>query len=317
MFTSARSLKVCLRQPPALSFRSWLSTVSDSLSLGIETVPLAHDLHKAPKESTKSPLLILHGLFGSKMNNRTISKQLATILNRDVYCLDLRNHGDSPHHQRHDYPALAADVEQFCLIHRLDKPILVGHSMGAKTVMAAALRRPDLAQMMISVDNAPVDFTHGATGFSKFGKYVKQLIKITNQRHPILKTMKEADAVLKEVEDSLPVRQFLLTNIKRDAKAAEGDLVLKAKVPLEILGKTLQNISAFPFDPDQRHWSGPSLFVRGEKSSYVSDEMMPEIGRFFPAFQTKDIDAGHWLISEKPKEFVDIVCEWIERMEDA
>lgn len=312
----ARSFKGLLRQPCVLALNSRFSTVSDVFDLGIETVPLAHDLHKAPKESFKSPLVILHGLFGSKMNNRTISKQIAARLNRDVYCLDLRNHGDSPHHQRHDYPALAADVEQFCLTRQLEKPILIGHSMGAKTVMAAALRRPSLARLMISVDNAPVDFTHGATGFSKFGKYVRQLIKITNQRHPILKTMKEADAVLNEVEESLPVRQFLLTNIKRDAKAADGDLVLKAKVPLETLGKNLHNISAFPFDPNQRQWSGPTLFVRGEKSSYVSDEMLPEIGRFFPAFQTKDIDAGHWLISEKPKEFVDIVCEWIERMED-
>jgi hypothetical protein len=35
----------------------------------------------------------------------------------------------------------------------------------------------------------------------------------------------------------------------------------------------------------------------------VADEMLPTIGRFFPGFRVVDIDAGHWVISEKPEEF--------------
>jgi len=45
------------------------------------------------------------------------------------------------------------------------------------------------------------------------------------------------------------------------------------------------------------------LFVRGTKSHYVADEALPIIGRFFPRFELADIDAGHWLISEKPEAF--------------
>jgi hypothetical protein len=36
----------------------------------------------------------------------------------------------------------------------------------------------------------------------------------------------------------------------------------------------------------------------------VSDETLPIIGRFFPRFELVDIDSGHWVISEKPEEFI-------------
>lgn len=43
--------------------------------------------------------------------------------------------------------------------------------------------------------------------------------------------------------------------------------------------------------------------VRGTKSVYVADEMLPVVGRFFPKFELVDIDSGHWVTSEKPEEF--------------
>jgi hypothetical protein len=42
-----------------------------------ETVDLAYDLHKpeeAVNDERTKPILFLHGLFGSKKNNRTMSK---------------------------------------------------------------------------------------------------------------------------------------------------------------------------------------------------------------------------------------------------
>lgn len=44
---------------------------------------------------------------------------------------DLRNHGDSPHDARHDYTALAEDVEHFIQEHKIKDSTLIGHSMYA------------------------------------------------------------------------------------------------------------------------------------------------------------------------------------------
>ena len=42
---------------------------------------------------------------------------------------DMRNHGDSPHDPRHDYVAMAQDVEEFIDEQGLKEPTLIGHSM--------------------------------------------------------------------------------------------------------------------------------------------------------------------------------------------
>ena len=60
----------------------------------------------------------------------------------------------------------------------------------------------------------------------------------------------------------------------------------------------------FPFkEPDEARYDKPTLIVRGKKSHYVADDVLPVIGRFFPRFELKDIDSGHWVISESPEAF--------------
>ncbi|ODQ48726.1 hypothetical protein PICMEDRAFT_14256 [Pichia membranifaciens NRRL Y-2026] len=284
-----------------------------ALDSKIETVELVFDKHVPPANlpaplAPLPPIVFLHGLFGSRANNRSVSRQLAKRLNTDVYCLDLRNHGDSPHNARHDYPAMAADVERFIAAQGLQRPVLVGHSMGAKCAMAVTLRRPELCAGLVAVDNAPVNFTGGATGFSKFGQYIRQLQKIERDRTH-MHTMKDCDRVLAEVEDKLPVRQFLETNLK---KRAGGHAGYYSRVPLDIMAAQIDNVSSWPFNSDKTRWNGPTLVVRGLKSAYVADEFLHAVALFFPRFTAVDIDAGHWLISEKPKEFMDCVARWID-----
>lgn len=241
---------------------------------------------------------------------------MAERLKRDVYCVDLRNHGEAPHIDRLDYPSLAADIERFCRDHRLEEPILVGHSMGAKAVMAVGLRSPKLASMIVSVDNAPVDLSHG--GGSVFAQYVRQLRLITERELPMVKDMKEADKILAQVESRLPVRQFLFTNLKRVRKPEPGEFPLQAKIPLLVIGDALDhgNISGWPFDSTHVRWSGDILFIRGSLSTYVPDDLFATIGQFFPRFEIKDVTGGHWLISENPADFMEVLVEYIERKEE-
>ena len=70
------------------------------------------------------------------------------------------------------------------------------------------------------------------------------------------------------------------------------------------MSAALDKLGDFPFkDPEEAHFDGPALFVRGTRSHYVADETLPLIGRFFPRFELRDIDSGHWVISEQPELF--------------
>lgn len=280
------------------------------LSKDIPSVKLAYDLinEKSNTSNPRPPVLILHGVFGSKSNNRTIAKQLNAKLERDVYCLDLRNHGESPHNERHDYPSLAADVEKFIESNNLGKSILVGHSMGAKAAMAVSLRRGDLVEILVSVDNSPVNLQPS----SLFPKYINILERIVSNKE--IKTSKEADQYFAKFEKDQVVRQFLLQNIKKNKETGE----LESRIPLETLKNALVkgNIAAWEYDSNFNRYMGPSLFIRGTVSKYVPDEYIPEIGKFFPNFEVRDIEAGHWVMAEKPKETLDVLVDYIERNED-
>ena len=76
------------------------------------------------------PALVLHGLFGSGTNWRTIARRLDTRL--ECHLVDQRNHGRSPHARGMAYPDLAADVLAYLDAHRIGQAGLIGHSMGGK-----------------------------------------------------------------------------------------------------------------------------------------------------------------------------------------
>ncbi|KAJ4020871.1 hypothetical protein NW766_002366 [Fusarium irregulare] len=188
---------------------------------------------------------------------------------------------------------MAQDVAEFIEGHGLKDTTLIGHSMGAKTSMALALRSPELVSDIVAVDNAPVDVSLSRD----FPKYVRAMKKIQEAG---VTRQSEADKILSEYEESLPIRQFLLGNMHMP----EGEKTRKFRIPLGVLGKALDNLGDFPYkNPNEVRFEKPALFVRGTQSKYVPDDVLPLIGQFFPKFRLVDIDAGHWLISEQPEAF--------------
>lgn len=159
--------------------------------------------------------------------------------------------------------------------------------------MTLALRSPDLVRDIVAVDNAPVD----AALRSDFAKYIQAMKRIEAAG---VTRQAEADKILAEYEPALPIRQFLLGNLYRPASGSPQ----KFRVPLSILARALDHMGDFPYkDPIEVQFKKPALFVRGTRSKYVPDEVLPIIGQFFPKFELADVEAGHWVISENPEGF--------------
>src|SRR5512143_1634346 len=99
------------------------------------------------------PLIILHGLFGSLDNWHSTSVKLGAQF--QVFAVDQRNHGNSPHEAEMSYPAMADDLNDFMKAQGLTRAHVLGHSMGGKTAMQFALRYPAGVEKLVVVDIAP------------------------------------------------------------------------------------------------------------------------------------------------------------------
>jgi len=52
--------------------------------------------------------------------------------------------------------------------------------------------------------------------------------------------------------------------------------------------------------------------VRALGDLIVTDELANQMGANVPEFSTKNVDASHWLLWEKPEEVNGIVSEWMK-----
>jgi esterase len=72
-----------------------------------------------------------------------------------LFLVDLRNHGESDHHESMTYTDMANDLMRFLDSRMLDKVTLIGHNIGAKTALHAASLFPNRVKGLISLDTAP------------------------------------------------------------------------------------------------------------------------------------------------------------------
>ena len=81
---------------------------------------------------------------------------------RQIFCVDLPNHGESPGLDDMSYPAQAVLLADFLCAEVPESPILIGHSMGGKAAMTLALEHQTLLGALVVVDIAPTAYPHTA-----------------------------------------------------------------------------------------------------------------------------------------------------------
>lgn len=242
------------------------------------------------------PLIILHGLFGQSDNWNTLAKRFAEN-GFQVFAIDQRNHGLSPHSNEWDYQAMAADLIEFIREHNLQQPILLGHSMGGKTVMFFDLLFPGVAAKIIVADIAP----------RAYGAHHDSVLKALNAvDFSSINTRKEAEAILSQYISDFGTKQFLLKNIYwKEDESKQMDW----RFDLKTITEKYDNVSVeVPVGSSET----PALFIRGDKSGYVTDADMESIASRFPNYRIETIaNSGHWVHAEQPDAFFNQVMHFI------
>ena len=242
------------------------------------------------------PLIILHGLFGLNDNWQSFSKQI-TENNIAVYAVDLRNHGSSPHDSVFDYDSMADDVFAFISKHDLQNVNIMGHSLGGKVAMKFALKHQDILKSLIVVDIAPrYDAPHH-----------QQIIKALQAVDlDTVNTRKEAEHILSGYIDDAGVKMFLLKNLYW-----EGDR-LQWRFNLKVIAEKIESVGERITSTEK--FEGKTLFIKGEKSKYITDDDKSEILNLFPEAEIKTCaNAGHWVHADNPECMLTTVRDFLSQ----
>lgn len=263
---------------------------------------LAHERFGETAPRSATPMLIAHGLFGAGRNWMSLARRFAE--RREVATVDLRNHGASPWDEETGYAALGEDLLETADSLFGRPAILLGHSMGGKSSMAAALGAPGRVAGLIVADIAPIAYDD-----HDHGRYVAAM------QAADLSTATRRGEIEPQLEEAIPelsLRAFILANLLFE-DTPQGRRA-RWRVNLNALGAGMRDLVGWPASLEGLRYAGPSFFFHGANSHYVSPQGRATIERMFPGAEIDAMPgAGHWLHAEQPDAFFERVEEWLRK----
>jgi len=239
-------------------------------------------------------VILLHGLLGSLDNWHPVAQRLAGRF--QVFAVDQRNHGQSPHSADMNFPLMAEDLNEFLVLQGIPRAVVIGHSMGGKTAMQFALQFPGKVEKLLVEDVAPRAYRQSHDRI--FAALLALDLAAFESRPDI------EHALAPEIP-SLQLRRFLLKNLGRD-----GNGKLFWKINLRGLAENYPQLvepvsHAVPFEK-------PTLFIRGGKSDYLTADDERLIRQLFPMAVIKTIaDAGHWIHADRLEAFLALALDFL------
>ena len=214
-----------------------------------------------------------------------------------VFTIDLRNHGQSFHHDEMNYSVMSEDVYRLISQLGIDSCSLIGHSMGGKTAMLLTLNHPELISQLIVADIAPVAYAHSHNHL---------IDPIMNLSLDQLGSRSDVDIALRDSIPEAMLRNFLLQNLERKS----GQLSWKVNWPA--IDRQLEYLTGFPTLPAEWKIRVSTQFIRGEHSDYIGPAGEAAIAAHFDDAVIDTItNAGHWLHAEQPGDFSQLALDFL------
>jgi pimeloyl-ACP methyl ester carboxylesterase len=233
------------------------------------------------------PVLFVHGNTGSCR----WFERVMDIPGCRTIALDLPNFGRSgPLPGDPDIDRYADSLAGFIRALGIDRPLLVGHSLGGSVAMSLAVRFPQLIRALMLVDCAP------PSG-----------LVTPVERHPVIEMMRTSKAVLaKALSAAVPT-------LKDEAFfAALVDDAQMMAAPAWI-GNVI-TLGAFNCTAQCAALKAPVLVLWGRKDVILTEAMAHETATAFPRASLQILEGvGHSVMVEDPRDFLRIITGFISK----
>lgn len=249
------------------------------------------------------PALALHGFALNCHSWDEVAPELSKRIH--LYALDQRGHGLSDRAARiEDYTRenMVADALGVVQALGLERPVMIGHSMGGMNALSFAVRHPERVRALVLVDVGPEVSVDGASEVERFvaGPYelesLDAWVEHTHRYYP----WRSKERIRARLEVSLrPTPSGGLAK-QFDERFRQGfGGVAEARESLAEVAAALRC---------------PTLLVHGGASPVLTREMAE---RFAAATKTVELvtipGAGHSVAGDKPEEFSSCVSSFLDR----
>jgi esterase len=240
----------------------------------------------------RHPVLFLHG---GGLNAHTWD--LVCLMLRDRYhcvALDQRGHGDSEWEPTADYrfESQVADLEGFIDKLKLERPLLVGHSMGGFAAMGYAIRHAAKMGGLVLVDIAPEISAQGSLRVRNFIKMDRELDSVEDFVERALKfnPMRNRELLRRSLLHNLRQLPSGKWTWKHDPKRIPANMSAEQIARKDQINDNAANITC------------PTLVMRGARSDVLTDESAEKFAKSVPNGRWIRIEnAGHTIQGDNPR----------------
>ena len=251
------------------------------------------------------PIVLLHGGHQSAHSWDLVSLHLAQT--HHVLALDQRGHGDSEWARDVTYSndEMSLDAEAFIAAVGLDRPVLIGHSMGGRNAMLLMRRNQALLRAAVIVDVGP---ELSEKGRAAIGGFVQANQEFDDLEHFVSNVRKY---------DPYRSREHIERTVKYNMlQRADGKFVSKCDSNPRRLGIVrgsgpLENITL----EDAGRLDLPVLLVRGANSNILAADAAERFAAALPHGRLVTVpDCGHNVHGQNTKGFIGALGGFLETL---
>lgn len=232
-----------------------------------------------PSKSSKIPIVIVHGLFGSTRNFRPLARLFQDY--HPVFLLDLCNHGKSHRIKQLSLQHLMEHVYGFLKEHNIFSCYRIGHSLGGKVMMLIDLFYRDFFRHpSFILDIAPINYP--------YDHYLSYLSELKKMDLSLFKERSYIEQHVKSFIDNDRLVAAFLQNLTRD-----NNLKFQFVCHYEYLYHSIKDLCSFPEINLKSFY--PIHFIRGAYSSYIPEDHFMTIRDFFPYATIETLELDHFM----------------------
>ena len=252
------------------------------------------------------PILLLHGGHQSAHSWDLVSLHFAKKYR--VIALDQRGHGDSEWARNGDYSnhTMAHDARTFAQAIGLEKPIIIGHSMGGRNTMLMSCLDPNYPRALVIVDVGPQTMEAGRETISNF---VRNNETFDNLEH-FIRNVREYDPYRSREHIERTVKYNMLKRpdgkyiSKCDYRRWRGEIQVQDE-DRDVI--SLKDVSKFKM---------PTLIVRGENSNILAPDAAMRFQESLPQGKLVTIpECGHNVHSQNTMGFIEAVGAFLSTID--